>query len=414
MPPQRRIRSKSVKCEFHYHDTKYSLHISSYVGKSDGTYNSQILPGINSFPLRLNIHRLICLDMLFNNQSNKKTQSEKKINFSKSLTGKKLLLNQLYNLSGLLRKNTLTWKNQFLPYINIPQAVTNYRLAAPIPAEIKLSEKETVYTSWLTNLWMYLLDSKYSATINESAIAYMSKIRPTRKGSDDKTYILIAMGSTKTPKRDDQTMDELLDIMQTLFNKHGLVASSSQEIDLVTAANIHLNLVMEFNWRICKNPTLRPLVYPAYVTKKMISHIIRDDNIDSYWQVWKPAFKTNFRTCMYKEETGEITCSTNTKSKTRSRSSKVRSPRQRRSSSSSSSNSARKSPAPKKKKNRIRSQSRSAPAPKRNKEKSRSNSRSSLRHSSSDNSSIGSSSISNNQTNSSRRHHRRRSVTFDV
>lgn len=314
-----RLRARSVEWSYHYANIAYGLKIPPITWKGETHYNYLILPGLSDLGLKFNIHRAIILQMIKWKEEGfeaKKWKIESDgFTFSKSLWGIKLLINQLFTLSGVSEssKNTIKWNNVVLRKVNYSHATSRVKNEPPKRTDTKLNRNEFLYASLLTFLWTFLLDrgNPYiTDKLIDSISGYTSKIRPSRKpkklGEDSDSSLVETIATADTFRYTHELMRKLLDNLKTLFRRIELIKGDEDvhHIPMRLAVLIHESLVHTF-YEMCGSPKLTLLTFPVYLTNTKRRAIIA--NPTSYNTDFNvEAIKTNYRHYEFSELDGTI------------------------------------------------------------------------------------------------------------
>lgn len=265
-----------------HENIKHNYQIKQYIDRKSEYILNYL--GIDSLPLGFNIHRWFTLQQ---NLPTTDTNNPTTITFPSNLAGKALLLCQLLKLSGLLKDDDrMTWdnpfqhqqieKNQPTPYPNIS------------------------YLSAVTNLWMFLLQSKDDKTENDLNINignYITEMEMKNVHNDD--YIIGKYIPYVIPRDDEHVHGLMENLLRDLQGSLDSIpdAHTGVEIPWEKAIILHESILLSFNKHInVGNESNHPYAYPVYISNtylNKINTIINHRQIVPALQQFLPAFKDN-------------------------------------------------------------------------------------------------------------------------
>ena len=248
----------------------YTVNLKNIKLIASEKYNYSVLPGFMDFPLVLQCHRAMMLQTLKDNDG------LSLLKFPRTMTGKKLLVHQLYVLSGLIRGQSIHWKNPFLKQIK-DDAITQPVLKTP--PQQPSPPNNYIYISLVAYLWYFLLSSSTKMeAILHNIQCYLSKIRPKRGSSFDKNIYETPIASTVLPpKITSDKIKSLLNFLSDQFLHHKLIVKKDQDVHEIakeTVLNIHINLVNYFYQNILNKPSMTYMSYISYVTPGHLKNIL--------------------------------------------------------------------------------------------------------------------------------------------
>ena len=285
-------------------------------------------PGLDTFPLHLNLHRYLTFQKLVRNEEEAvKPMSDKNNDMSikfvsttttttnTTLTDKEKLINKMYNLSGLVSNDTITWNNPFIDSINT-------------------IDSNMDYISLTCNLWIYLLnniidnDVDIEKDINRSIGMHIVKLwtdknhqkdqkepKEKRENENDK-YVLANIQMYKDPlpqyannKKDYSRIFEIL-----LSRLKDMLPEEGNEIKGESAIDFHKKLLINFDRLVNTNTKpLQSVTYPAFISPSYVKDLKQQplpDSVDPNILRFKDAL-VNTRQCeqsilVFNKETREI------------------------------------------------------------------------------------------------------------
>jgi hypothetical protein len=262
-------------------------------------YNYTHMPGLLDFPILLNMHRAMMFQMV---NKNTKKDGVADLVFPKTLYGRKLRTHQLFVLAGLVVKRTITWKNVFLPKVNVSHAynginVPRHETGGPnIPNNVS---DLYPYISLVAYMWHFLLSSSpefMDGDAGSSLTAYLSKIRPTKECQKQQLhqmqfYIFPFASVPKLATFNTNNFDELLEFLENELKRLNLIAAvPNQDVYTIPSAQaetLHTSLVNYFYRHILHQQPMSMIKYVAYVSPSYMREFLNNELTPSLYENYK-------------------------------------------------------------------------------------------------------------------------------